>query len=152
MLLRYFSLNALSLINAVLHPPPRNCSRVTGQLPCRKKQLQYRNVTLAPATTCWNKTPWLCLQVRAAEYMRTAKALYDFAMRHPGTATNRVWDIGFTYDTTYEQTYRLWASAVLAFATSCSTDGSPKTKFCDKSKAGEYVRNAWSLWNDPTVR
>ena len=91
------------------------------------------------------------MQVRAGKYMRAAQALYDFAMKHPGTSAKRVFSIGFTYDTTFEQTNRLWASAALAFATHCDKDGTNKSKFCNKSAAKKYINNAYGLWNDGSV-
>ena len=91
---------------------------------------------------------------KAKKYMRSSRALYTFAMWYPGTLVsgkNKVWQVAFTYRTQFEETNRLWASAVHAFVANCDKDGSKKTQFCDRGKAGEYEGNAWSLWNRQSV-
>ena len=93
---------------------------------------------------------------RAKKYWRTALALYDFAMTHPGTMVkkgtpNYNWRVATTYGTHAEQTNRLWASAVLAFVTRCDKTKSKATQFCSRGASGGYEQNAWKLWSDPTV-
>jgi Glycosyl hydrolase family 9 len=91
--------------------------------------------------------------VKASYYMTSAKALFNFAETYPETATKRSFVVGFTYDTQFSETNRLWASSVLAWVHNCDRKSwNKQTRFCDRGEAGNYIGKAWYYWSSESVR